>query len=126
MLRTKILLIVTSFLMLFVMLPQAAVYADAQSDLQHGVNAAGSGSSSCGDPQATINCKISSIINVLSSLVGVAAIIMVIVGGFRYITSAGDSNRVSSAKSTILYALIGLVIAALAQVIVRFVLKKAL
>jgi hypothetical protein len=50
---------------------------------------------------------------------------MIVVGGFRYVTSAGDSTKVGSAKNTILYALIGLIIVALAQIVVRFVLSKA-
>jgi hypothetical protein len=52
------------------------------------------------------------------------AVIMIIVGGLKYITSGGDSNNVSSAKSTIIYAIIGLVVVALAQFIVQFVLNK--
>ncbi len=71
-----------------------------------------------------LNTLIKTIVNLLSVLVGIVAVIMVIVGGFKYITSGGDSNRVSSAKNTIIYALIGLVIVALAQLIVRFVLSK--
>ena len=50
---------------------------------------------------------------------------MIIFGGFRYITSGGNDNNVSSAKNTILYAVIGLVIVALSQFIVRFVLNTA-
>ena len=62
------------------------------------------------------------IINLFSWVVGVVAVIMIIYGGFQYITAAGDTTKVGNAKNTILYALIGLVIVALAQVIVRFVL----
>ncbi len=51
---------------------------------------------------------------------------MIVYGGFRYVTSGGDSSKVGDAKKTILYALIGLVIVALAQVIVKFVLSKTL
>jgi uncharacterized membrane protein len=65
------------------------------------------------------------IINIFSWIVGVIAVIMIIVGGLKYITSGGDSSNVSSAKNTILYALVGLVIVALAQFIVRFVLGQA-
>jgi hypothetical protein len=64
------------------------------------------------------------IINILSVIVGVVAVIMIIIGGFRYITSGGSSEKVTAAKNTLLYAIIGLVIVALAQVIVRFVLTK--
>lgn len=63
-------------------------------------------------------------INIISLVVGIVAVIMIIVGGFKYITSSGDSGKVGSAKNTILYAIIGLVVVALAQVIVRFVLTK--
>jgi hypothetical protein len=50
---------------------------------------------------------------------------MIIYGGFRYITSGGDSGRVGNAKNTLIYAIIGLVIVALAQLIVHFVLNQA-
>ncbi len=50
---------------------------------------------------------------------------MIIINGLRFITSGGDSNAVSSAKKGILYAIVGLVIVALAQFIVRFVLNIA-
>jgi hypothetical protein len=67
---------------------------------------------------------IKTIVNILSVVVGIVAVIMIIIGGFRYITSGGKQESVTAAKNTILYALIGLVIVALAQVIVRFVLTR--
>ena|SRR5690348_4830464 len=63
-------------------------------------------------------------INIFSVIVGIVAVIMIIVGGFKYITSGGDSGNVSSAKNTIIYAVIGLVVVALAQFFVQFVLNK--
>ena len=71
-----------------------------------------------------INEFITAIINIFSLIVGVIAVIMIIIGGLKYITSGGDSGNVTGAKNTILYAVIGLVIVALAQVIVRFVLER--
>lgn len=71
-----------------------------------------------------VNGIIKTVINVFSFVVGIVAVIMIIVGGFRYITSGGDSGNVSSAKNTIIYAIIGLVVVALAQFIVQFVLNK--
>jgi len=65
------------------------------------------------------------IVNIFSIVVGFVAVIMIIYGGVKYITSGGDSNNISGAKNTIVYAIIGLVIVALAQVIVHFVLAKA-
>ncbi len=105
----------------------ALVLADAQSDIQCGVNAAAGVNGCTPDSGATgnINSTIKTIINLLSVLVGIVAVVMIVVAGFKYITSAGDSNKVSSAKSTLLYAIIGLVLVALAQIIVKFVLNRA-
>ncbi|MES2971855.1 MAG: pilin [Patescibacteria group bacterium] len=60
----------------------------------------------------------------ISLLVGIASVIMIIVGGFRYVMSSGDSNNITGAKNTILYAIIGLVVALVAQSIIVFVIKK--
>lgn len=80
----------------------------------------------CADDTAgqTINDIIATVINIFSFVVGVIAVIMIIIGGIKYITSGGDSNNISSAKTTIIYAIIGLVVVALAQIIVRFVLTR--
>ena len=80
---------------------------------------------STGKSGGNLTSTVSLIINVISIAVGVIAVIMIIWGGMKYITSGGDSNKVKSAKDTILFALIGLVIVALAQFIVRFVLNQA-
>jgi hypothetical protein len=72
----------------------------------------------------TLGTIISEVINIMSILVGVICVIMIIVGGFKYVTSGGESNSVSGAKNTIIYAIVGLVIVALAQVIVHFVLSR--
>lgn len=77
----------------------------------------------CGSQDTTISRIIRGIISVLSYLVGIVSVIMVIIAGFKYVTSGGDSGRVASAKTTLIYALVGLVIVALAQVIVSTVLK---
>lgn len=71
-----------------------------------------------------INNLVTSLIGLLSWGIGLVAVFMIIVGGFKYITSGGDSNGVAAAKNTILYAIIGLVIVALSQVIVRFILSR--
>ncbi len=87
-----------------------------------GVQAAGGDTS---DPETKINSAIAAAINIFSFVVGFAAVIMIIVGGLRYILSNGDSQKVSSAKNAIIYAIVGLVIVALAQVIVRYVFSRA-
>ncbi len=78
------------------------------------------------NPEDKVNSLITEIVNIFSVIVGVVAVVMIIIGGFRYITSGGDSGNVTGAKNTILYAVIGLVIVALAQFIVKFVLKSAI
>jgi len=65
------------------------------------------------------------IINILSIIVGIVAVIMIIFGGFKYITSGGDTGNVSGAKNTLIFAIVGLIIVALAQFIVHFVLNSA-
>ena len=81
----------------------------------------------CADPEAetNVNNLITTVINVFSIVVGIVAVIMIIYGGFRYITSGGDSGNIGNAKNTIIFAIVGLIIVALAQVIVRFVLNRA-
>ena len=64
------------------------------------------------------------IINYLLYGVGLMAVIMLIVGAIQLTTSAGDSGAVAKAKKTILYAVIGLVVALLAYAIVNFVIRK--
>lgn len=83
----------------------------------------GLGSSGCGST-SQLNTIITNIVNVISIVVGVASVIMIMFGGFKYITSAGDSSKAGTAKSTIVYAVIGLVLVAFAQFIVQFVLNK--
>jgi hypothetical protein len=84
------------------------------------------GASSCagGNGAGAVNHAVATAVTILSYIAGVAAVIMVIVGGIRYITSGGDSNNISSAKNTVIYALIGLVVALLARTIVAFVFKR--
>ena len=65
---------------------------------------------------------ITTITNTLLFLAGALAVIMVIIGGFRYVTSAGNSSSVTAAKNTILYAIIGLIVAFLAYAAVNWVL----
>jgi len=62
--------------------------------------------------------------SLIAMIIGVAAVIMIIVGGIQYVLSSGDGTNTKNAKNTILYALIGLVVAIMAQSIIAFVLVK--
>ena len=66
---------------------------------------------------------VSAAVQVLSYILGVASIIVITLSGFRYITSAGDTGKIATAKNTLIYALVGLVVAALAQFMVRYVVN---
>lgn len=87
----------------------------------------GNGNCTAGDNTTgttRINEIITQVVRIFSAIVGVVSIIMIIYGGFKYISSGGDSGKVTEAKNTIIYAVIGLVVVALAQFIVKFVLDK--
>lgn len=64
------------------------------------------------------------ITNTILYIVGVIAVIMLIIGGIRYVISGGDAKKVTDAKNTVLYAIIGLVIAVFAYAIVNFVITS--
>jgi hypothetical protein len=66
------------------------------------------------------------LVNIFSVIVGAAAILMIIYAGFRYITSGGSTERIGGAKTTLIYAIIGLVVVALAQILVHFVISASL
>jgi hypothetical protein len=64
------------------------------------------------------------VINLLLFIIGVISVIMIIVGGIRYTVSDGDASNIKTAKDTILYAVVGLVVALLAYAIVNFVVGR--
>lgn len=65
------------------------------------------------------------IVNIITIVVGVISVIMLIMGGFKMVTSAGDPAKAKSGRSTVIFALIGLVVVALAQVMVNLVLTQS-
>lgn len=113
----------------FAIVPLALPVAVGAQDIQGNICAGANlevGNTDCeqGAPEDTVNNIIKTVIDIFSLVVGVVSVIMIIIGGLKYITSGGDSGNVSGAKNTILYAIVGLVIVALAQIIVRFVLNR--
>lgn len=66
----------------------------------------------------------STISSVLLFVVGAIAVIMIVIGGLRYVISGGDASQVQAAKNTILYALVGIIIAILAYAAVNFVIAS--
>jgi len=80
----------------------------------------------CDNGSSSVGKLIRTIINVLSVVIGAIAVIMIIIGGFRYITSGGSAEGTKAARQTIVYAIVGLVVVALAQIIVHFVLNNTI
>lgn len=77
----------------------------------------------CQSKDDDANALIKTLVNVLLFLVGAISTIMLIVGGIMYATSTGDSGRITKAKNTIMYSIVGLVVAFLSYAIVFWVLK---
>lgn len=67
---------------------------------------------------------IKTVVNVLLWAVGVLSVIMIIFSGFRYITSSGDASKTKSAQSTLIYSVVGLIVAIMAWAIVNMVIKR--
>jgi hypothetical protein len=76
-------------------------------------------------PNVTASKIATGVINTLSMVAGVLSVIFLVIGGLRYITSSGNAQRVESAKQTLIYAVIGLILSVLAPVIVGFVIAKS-
>ncbi len=106
----------------------AACTNNIQNQIDAG-QAAATGSSPTNCSGGSVSNGIASIakeiVNIMSMIVGVIAVIMIIYAGFKYITSGGESNGVSSAKNSLIYAIVGLIIVALAQIIVHLVLNTS-
>ena len=107
----------------FACLFSSRLLASATS-VQEGANAARAD----GMPTELIgdNGVFSRITNPVLLIVGLISVIMLVYGGLRYILSGGDSKKVTDAKNTILYAIIGLIISMLAYAIVHFVLNSVI
>lgn len=82
------------------------------------------GDACTGDAGSSVGNLVASIINILSWIVGLISIVMMIVGGLKFVTSNGNAQAISSARSTVIYALVGVVVAVVAQVLVRFVVTR--
>ena len=119
--------VMVSFGLMAPMLAPATVFAvdnDVIGGFCRGVENDPNATECSTDGQINENELITTVINFLSLIVGVVAVIMIIIGGLKYITSGGDSGNVTGAKNTILYAVIGIIIVVLAQIIVRFVVTQ--
>ena len=90
------------------------------SEITSGMNATSAGTSTPTDA----NVVIKNVTNIMFFIIGAVSVIMLIYGGIRYTTSGGNANNVTAAKNTIMYSIIGLIIAILAFAVVNFVVKQ--
>ena len=96
------------------------VYADAKDEVKKGADMTNSG----GSAKQDLPDVITTIINVMLFIAGALAVIMIIYGGIRYITAHGDEKQVKVAKDTIVYSVVGLIIAILAYALVTFIFNR--
>lgn len=76
------------------------------------------------DPIAGPNGIIAKINNIVTTVAGVAAVIMIIISGLLFVTAGGDPKRVETARNTIIFSIVGLVVIVLARFIIEFVVGK--
>lgn len=98
----------------------AAVSAQEDLTLETGLNS----TKTEGHKDVDAGSAVKRFINIMLWIIGVLSVVFLIWGGIRYVTSAGDSNKVTAAKNTIVYAIVGLIIAILSYAMVNFVIKS--
>jgi len=105
--------------------PAAASAADSTTEACQKLGSSSAFCASKKDSVGGTNGFAKIITNILLFLVGTAAVIMIILGGIKYTTSNGDASQIKSAKDTILYSVVGLIVAIMAWGIVTFVIDQA-
>lgn len=106
------------------------------ASLPHSAHAAVDVFQNCGSNSGTAVCKATddklfgansvwtNILNTLTFVTGAISALMIVIGGLRYTISGGDQGSISSAKNTILYAVVGLILSLMSYAIVNFVLTR--
>ena len=126
-------LFLTFFLTVFSLLSVSGVHAvslhSAQTVALAGKQNACEGLSqvggACGTGQSDIGGVLKGVVEIISYIAGIIAVAMIIISGIRFITSSGDSAKVATAKTALVYALIGVAVAGLAQIFIHVVLSTA-
>lgn len=112
------------------LMPVMASAATTADNLACGAKGDIAGTTNCDatdtvDADNRVNGIISTAIRIFQVIVGLISVIFIIMGGLKYVTSGGATESITSAKNTILYALVGVVVVVLAEVLVQFVLNRA-
>lgn len=112
----------TLFVGMLTLAPSQTIYAQKTS--QEVACEAINGSEGCSKTNSDLTGLIRVIVEVMSIIIGVLAVIMIIFAGAKYVTSGGDTAKVTAAKNALIYALIGLAIVAMSQFLVRVVIRE--
>ena len=99
--------------------PLPSFAKDCTNNAQSQGFTAATGGAACND--TALSGNITQLVDTLFIVIGAISVIIIIIGGIYYVTSTGDQARIKRAKDTILYAIIGLIVAILAYAIVKFV-----
>ena len=110
---------VVGLLLLLSPVPAHAALSDTACDGLQQIT----GETCAGTGAEQVDNTLADAIHILSIVIGIVAVIMIMIAGIRYITANGDPGSIRAARDTVIYAVIGLAIAAMAQVTVRFVLS---
>ncbi len=105
---------------------QDSVNVDSSNPDKVGTNGPGTGACSVktGSQNTSFVDTIKLVINIMLFIIGLIAVVMLVIGGIRYATSGGSQEAVKGAKDTILYAIIGIVVAVMAYAVVGFVTQN--
>ncbi len=100
------------------LIPASALAVDTDSQCE-GAQAVGGACTKAG-----LDASLERILSTLFFIIGSIAVIFLLIGAIRYITSTGDATRIKQAKDTIFYAIAGLIVAIVAQALVSFVISR--
>lgn len=121
---------IKAFILSLVVLAGVAAPAAAVNPVEQVCSGGASGSGACeaADPNegALLGADgvVTKAVQFIVYIAGALSVILVVLGGIKYATSSGDSGNIQSAKNTVIYALVGLIVAIFAQAIVSFVLSR--
>lgn len=73
---------------------------------------------------AADNATLQDVLGLIYFIAGILCVLTIVFGGVRYVTSQGDSGGVSSAKNTIMYALVGLLVILVASAVTQFIFSR--
>jgi hypothetical protein len=128
--QVKTLLVALGLISLFAFSSAGSVQA---VDVLSGACRQAGGAEACADNRAQSpgnnqiygpNGILTKVARLFSYIVGAISVLFIVIGGFKYVTSSGDPNNVKSAKDTVLFAIVGLLVAAVSQAIVVFVVSR--